>query len=170
VDGGAALAPGGTPLAAPLSNGALMTTFKHILVPTDFSEVSDRAIAKAVDLARAFDARLTLLHVWSLPTIGYAEGLSWPIDDLQKAAKDALAECYARISKLYPQLDTLLLQGNEWRQILETVKKKDCDLVVMGTHGRRGLPHLLLGSVAEKVVRLCTVPVLTVGLPKSGDK
>lgn len=146
-----------------------MSPIKHILVPTDFSEPSERAVAAAIDLARAFDARITLLHVWSLPSIGYAEGLAWPIDDLQQAAREALAAAQTRVAKLYPKTESVLLEGNEWKQILETAKKRDCDLVVMGTHGRRGLPRLLLGSVTEKVVRLCPVPVLTVGLGKEAD-
>jgi nucleotide-binding universal stress UspA family protein len=147
-----------------------MSPFKHILVPTDFSETSERSITAALDLAQAFDARVTLLHVWSLPSIGYAEGLAWPIDELQQAAREALADAQSRTAARYPKTESLLLQGNEWKQILETVTKRSCDLVVMGTHGRRGLPRLLLGSVAEKVVRLCPVPVLTVGLGKEAEK
>jgi nucleotide-binding universal stress UspA family protein len=147
-----------------------MSTIKHILVPTDFSEPSNRAIATALDLARAFDAQVTLLHVWSLPAIAYAEGLAWPVDDLEQAAREALADAQAKTSKTYPKTDSALLEGNEWKQILETVKKRGCDLIVMGTHGRRGLPRLLLGSVAEKVIRLADVPVLTVAVPKENAK
>lgn len=147
-----------------------MSTIKHILVPTDFSDASERSIATALDLARAFDAKVTLLHVWSLPAIGYAEGLAWPIDDLQQAAREALGDAYTKAAKRYPKTESLLLEGNEWKQILDTVKKRSCDLVVMGTHGRRGLPRLILGSIAEKVVRLCPVPVLTIGLPKESSK
>lgn len=146
-----------------------MSTIKHILVPVDFSPASDRSLEKALELARAFDARITLLHIWSLPAVGYAEGLAWPIDDLQQAAREALGGLAARTTKLYPKTDSVLLEGNEWKQILETVKDQGCDLVVMGTHGRRGLPRLLLGSVAEKVVRLSPVPVLTVGLAKAAQ-
>jgi nucleotide-binding universal stress UspA family protein len=146
-----------------------MSPIKHILVPTDFSEASERSIAAALDLARAFDAQITLLHVWSLPSIGYAEGLAWPIDDLQQAAREALAAAQARTAKLYPKTESVLVEGNEWKQILETVKKHSCDMVVMGTHGRRGLPRLLLGSVAEKVVRMSPVPVMTVGSGGESD-
>jgi nucleotide-binding universal stress UspA family protein len=147
-----------------------MSSIKHILVPVDFSPASERSLDKALQLARAFDARVTLLHVWSLPAVGYAEGLAWPIDDLQQAAREALAEVYAKTVKLHPKTDSVLLEGNEWRQILETVNSRGCDLVVMGTHGRRGLPRLLLGSVAERVVRPSPVPVLTVGLPKEASE
>jgi nucleotide-binding universal stress UspA family protein len=143
-------------------------TLKHILVPTDFSEASDRAVAMALELARAFDARVTLLHVWSIPTLGYAEALTWPIDEMEQAAKKALDGALASTSKLYAKTEALLRQGIEWKQIVETAKERGCDLVVMGTHGRRGLPRLVLGSVAEKVVRLSPVPVVTVGSPERG--
>jgi nucleotide-binding universal stress UspA family protein len=147
-----------------------MSTIKHILVPVDFSEPSNKALAAAVEFARAFDARLTLLHVWSIPNISYAEGLSWPIDDMEAAAKKALGDALASTSKVYPKTEALLREGNESRTIVETAKSLPCDLVVMGTHGRRGFPRLVLGSVAEKVVRLSPVPVLTVGSPKGAEE
>lgn len=148
-----------------------MVTIKHILVATDFSETSARALAMALELARAFDARLTLLHVWSIPSTGYAEALSWPIDDMERAAKRALDDAFARTSKVHPKTEALLREGNEWQEIVDAAQDLRCDLVVMGTHGRRGLPRLVLGSVAEKVVRLSPVPVLTVGLPREhGDE
>lgn len=142
-----------------------MLAIKHILVPTDFSEPSDRALTAALELARAFDAQVTLLHVWSIPNTGYAEALSWPIDAMEAAARRALDDALASTVKLYAKTDAALREGNEWKQVLEAVDGLGIDLVVMGTHGRRGLPRLVLGSVAEKVVRLCPVPVLTVALP-----
>lgn len=109
-------------------------TMKHILFPTDFSDAAEHAFATALELARRFDSRLTLLHVWSVPSSVYA---------------------------------ALLREGREWKQILEVVDELGCDLVVMGTHGRKGLSRIMLGNVAEKIVRLSHVPVLTVGAPKA---
>ena len=143
-----------------------MIGMKHILVPTDFAEPSDRALTMAIELARAFDSRITLLHVWSVPNMGYAESLTWPIEDMQRAARKSLDGALATAQKQYPKMDGVLREGLEWRQILEAVNELGCDLVVMGTHGRHGLPRLVLGSVAEKVVRLSTVPVLSVGPAK----
>ena len=120
----------------------------------------------ALELARISDARITLLHVWSLPKFGYAEGLSWPIDGLEKAAREALETALAATSKVHAKTDALLRQGNESAQILETLKDIGCDLVVMGTHGRRGLPRLMLGSVTGEIIRLSSMPVVTVGPPK----
>jgi nucleotide-binding universal stress UspA family protein len=139
-----------------------MIGLKHILVPTDFSEPSERALAAALELARAFDARITLLHVWSVPRTDYAEGLSWPLDDMERAARRALDGALESMRKRYAKTDALLREGGEAKQILAVASEEECDLIVMGTHGRRGLPRLLLGSVAEKVVRLSPVPVLSV--------
>lgn len=140
-----------------------MNTFKRILVPTDFSEPSERVLALAVELATKYGAQLTLLHVWSIPSAAYAEALNWPVLDVETAARAALDALCARIAKLYPATDAVLRKGSEWQAILDVVKEHGVDLVVMGTHGRRGVPRLLLGSIAEKVVRLSPVPVLTVG-------
>lgn len=145
----------------PLLLGQPMLAFKHILFPTDFSASSERAEATAVGLASAFDARLTLLHVWSVPNAGYAEALSWPIDEMEVAARKELAKAHARVAKLHTSTEAVLRTGREWQCILDQVKEGGVDLIVMGTHGRHGLPRLVLGSVAEKVVRLSPVPVLT---------
>lgn len=143
-----------------------MKTFSRILVPTDFSKPSERALEQAIVMARTFGARLMLLHVWSLPYTVYSEGLTWPVDQMERAAQKALDEAHAKAKKLYPQTDAILRQGGEWQEIIEAVTEHDIDLVVMGTHGRRGLPHLFMGSVAERVVRMSPVPVMTVGEPK----
>ena len=141
-----------------------MFAIKRILVPTDFSDSAERALSLAVDLARAFQAGLTLLHVWTIPST-FAEGLTWPTDGMERAARRALDELHARVSKQYPGTEAVLQVGPEWQRILDVAKERNVDLVVMGTHGRRGLPRLILGSVAEKVVRLSPVPVLTVRDP-----
>jgi nucleotide-binding universal stress UspA family protein len=139
-----------------------MIAYRHVLAPIDLSDSPDRALEVAIDMALAFKARLTLLHVWNVPALGYAEGLSWPIDDLKGAARTALEEVRARVAARVPDVEAVLDRGLEWERILDAVEKRNVDLVVMGTHGRRGLPRLVLGSVAEKVVRMCPVPVMTV--------
>lgn len=140
-----------------------MKPFTRILVPTDFSKPSERALDQAIVLARMFRARLVLLHVWSMPYTAYSEGLAWPVDQMQQAAQKALDEAHAKAMKLYPETDAVLRQGGEWLQIIEAIGEHAIDLVVMGTHGRRGLSHLFMGSVAERVVRMSPVPVMTVG-------
>jgi nucleotide-binding universal stress UspA family protein len=148
--------------------------FRHILVPTDFGDASERARALALELARRFDARVTLVHVWSVPSAVYGEGLSWPTEELEAAAKRALGAALEASVKVYPPTKAVLRVGVAWDRILDCVKADGVDLIVMGTHGRRGLSRLFLGSVAEKVVRLSPVPVLTIGEeaeePKKGGR
>ena len=144
-----------------------MFAIKHILVPTDFSETSELALAAALELARTFRARLTLLHVWSVPNMGYAEGLNWPLGEMEKAAQVALDAAQARTRTMHAETDSVLQIGTEWERIIEVTKARGIDLVVMGTHGRRGVARVLLGSVAERVVRLSPVPVLTIRGPLS---
>ena len=142
-----------------------MKTFEHILVPTDFSDPSKRALDMAIELAQKSKARLTLLHVWNLPYAGYAEALAWPIDEMEAGARTALEELRVSVAARLPGVEAMLEMGREWQTILEVAKAKGVDLIVMGTHGRHGLPRFFLGSVAEKIVRLSPVPVLTVGMP-----
>jgi nucleotide-binding universal stress UspA family protein len=163
---GVAALDGTAPPAASPSPRSVVGPFQHILVPTDFSAPSERALGLALELARISDARITLLHVWSLPKFGYAEGLSWPIDGLETAARNALEGVRASTLRVHAKTDALLREGNEATQIMDTTKTSNIDLVVMGTHGRRGLPRLMLGSVAGEVIRLCPVPVVTTGLAK----
>jgi nucleotide-binding universal stress UspA family protein len=136
---------------------------KHLLAPTDFGESSQRAEDLAAELAAKFEAKLTLLHVWSVPAPTYAEALTWPITEIEAAARDALARANARLKEKHAKCESVLAAGIAWDRILETAKQREVDMIVIGTHGRRGLPRFLLGSVAEKVVRLSPVPVLTVG-------
>lgn len=146
-----------------------MQTFKSILVPTDFSEPAEQATEMAISLALEFDSKLTLLHVHSTPTYyGYGEGLSWPFEDLAREAKKALDGALGKLKERYPRAESILGSGSPSEQILSLGKDRGVDLIVMGTHGRRGLKHVLLGSVAEKIVRRSPVPVLTVG-PRSGE-
>lgn len=142
-----------------------MITIEHILVPTDFADASARAVTYAIELARVFGARITLLHVWSLPSAGYAESLAWPIDEMEKAARDELEKARLALTNHVPKTDAVLRRGLDWKEILATAEERNADLIVMGTHGRHGLSRLVLGSVAEKVVRLAHAPVLTVGTP-----
>lgn len=146
-----------------------MTRFRHILVPIDFEPPSKRALEVAIDLAMTFDAKLTLLHAWDLPMYAYAN-LYVP-DDLwsllEEAAKKELDETLAGARKRVPQADSILVRGPAGSEILSAIAREDIDLVIMGTHGRRGLGRVMLGSVAERVVRGSSAPVLTI---RSGDE
>jgi nucleotide-binding universal stress UspA family protein len=141
-----------------------MKTFTNILVPTDFSEPAEHATEMAINLALQLDCKLTLVHVHATPIYyGYGEGLYWPAEEIAREARKALDVALAKVKERYPRADGVLVGGNASDEILSTAKERGADLIVMGTHGRRGLAHVFLGSVAEKVVRRSPVPVLTVG-------
>lgn len=142
-----------------------MNAFQHILVPTDFGDASDRALELALDLASKFESKVTLLHATWLPPYyysAYAEGLGWPTNELEGQANKALDAAVTKAKARYPQVEGTLMAGEPWERILGASKERGADLIVMGTHGRRGLSHVFLGSVAEKIVRLSPIPVMTV--------
>jgi nucleotide-binding universal stress UspA family protein len=145
-----------------------MARFERILVPTDFSPASDAALEYARTLAQQFGSALNLVHVFEDPfTSGAFVGdgtVMMPLDlreTLLDSARAQLAERHAAHLATIPKASTDLLIGTGAKSIVEHAQKTHADLIVMGTHGRTGLPHLLLGSVAERVVRTATCPVLT---------
>jgi nucleotide-binding universal stress UspA family protein len=143
---------------------------KHILVPTDFAPASACALELGVQMARAFDAKVTLLHVWELPIYPYTDFMlnSTVISEVEDAAVKGLARGLAELQKVMPTAQSKLKTGVPWQGVLEACDELGVDLVVMGTHGRHGLSRLTLGSIAERVVRLSKVPVLTVHAPAEG--
>jgi nucleotide-binding universal stress UspA family protein len=140
---------------------------KHILVPTDFAPASASALELGVQMARAFEAKLTLLHVWELPIYPYMDFMlnSTVIAEVEDAATKGLARALEELQKTLPAAQSKLKTGLPWQGVLEASDELGVDLVIMGTHGRQGLSRVTLGSIAEKVVRLSKVPVLTVHAP-----
>lgn len=142
-----------------------MGLYDRILVPTDGSAATERAVREAVDLAAAHDATIHALYVVntasfaSIPTESSVEGVSDMLEREGDAALEAVEE--AAVERGVP-VERVQLDGSPAREIVRYAERSDCDLVVMGTHGRGGIDRLLLGSVAERVVRSSTVPVLTV--------
>lgn len=143
-----------------------MTRFRRILHPTDFSTASRRALKMAVDLARANRAELTIAHVLAPPVTPIGEGYIPPgtyalLDAAgRRTATAQLRRLQARARAAGLRTRVLLLDGIAHEQIVRRAKRSD--LVVIGTHGRTGLPRLFLGSVAARVVALAPCPVLTV--------
>ena len=141
-----------------------MTSPKKILVPVDFSETSDHALAYAQTLAQTFGARLHVLHVipdphsqaWSIEATGMNLGSlmeTWEADAQTRLDAMSLGEASG---------ERTTQVGQPYMEIIRYAKANEVDLVVMGTHGRGAIEHMLLGSVAEKVVRTAPCPVLTV--------
>lgn len=139
--------------------------FRNILVPVDFGDSSRAALDLALDLAKTHGSTLTLLHTWEIPVYGYG-GMEFAAIDMltpiEQAAREELDRWLADAKKQQPQATAILTRGVAWREILSAVEQSKPDLVVMGTHGRRGISHALVGSVAEKIVRMSPAPVLTV--------
>jgi nucleotide-binding universal stress UspA family protein len=137
----------------------------NILVPTDLGESSQRALDLAVDLAKKFDAKITLVYGFEVPAYAYAGVGTTTVDYLvpiEEGARKALEQGIRDLQAKLPSSVALFKKGAPWQQIMLACEETGADMIVMGTHGRKGLSHALLGSVAEKIVRLATVPVLTV--------
>ncbi|HET7539185.1 MAG TPA: universal stress protein [Polyangiaceae bacterium] len=140
-------------------------SFARILVATDFGESSRQALEWGLRIAQQFGSELTLMHSWDPPNYSYAAGLYLPVDivtPIERAAAARLEESIAELRQRFPAAKSLLCEGAPWEQVLDAATRLNADLIVMGTHGRSGLERALLGSVAEKVVRMSRVPVLTV--------
>jgi nucleotide-binding universal stress UspA family protein len=146
--------------------------FKHILLPTDGSKLSNRAVQRGLEFAKAIKARVTAVHAVPEFRMIVEEGFISPMSGelknrfekesqehakkmlakVQKAAKDAGVKCEA----------VAVVSDFPYQQIIATAKKKKCDLIVMASHGRKGLSSLLLGSETAKVLTHSKIPVLVV--------
>ncbi len=145
-----------------------MFSFTRILVPTDFSPPAQAALAYARQIAERFGASLHLLHVvddrlgLGLTTEVYADAFPALIEGLQKEGRDQLEQAMPPADRPRSGCELVLLTGSPFSEIVQYAQDATIDLIVMGTHGRGGMAHMLLGSVAEKVVRRAPCPVLTV--------
>lgn len=148
-----------------------MISIRNILVPVDFSECSREALRQAGDLAKRLGAQLTLLHVWEIPPYIPPEAMvGVPGQTAQTLSRTAHAHAEQQMRAFVDEAKTagmpvdaeLLETGDPARTIVEVAERGGHDLIVIGTHGRTGFSHLLMGSVAEKVVRRAPCPVLSV--------
>ena len=144
-------------------------TIKRMLCASDFSPASRPALRLAQELARALKANLILFHAYET-AVPIGNGGYLPPSVMQEmltATRDAAAQSLKRLARS-PQgksvrISTLLAEGPAAAAIVRTAKKNRVDLVVMGTHGRTGVRRLLMGSVADRVIRTASCPVLVVG-------
>jgi nucleotide-binding universal stress UspA family protein len=147
-------------------------SFKHIVVATDFSDCSQRALDLALEIAAKFESKLTLVHSWEAPSYAYASGVFVMTDliaPIEQAAASLLDIATTELKTRMPTAESMIRCGVAWEEILAAASLVHADLIVLGTHGRRGLHRALLGSVAEKVVRLATVPVLAAHGARSSE-
>ena len=145
-----------------------MIALKSILVPTDFSETSEVAVKYGVALARRFDAKLYLLHVVE-KSLAEMAATPFPLgllDGMQNDVREWLGKILTEQEEKELGPEYVLRVGGPDVEIVRYANERDIDLIVMGTHGRSGVAHMLMGSVAEKVVRKAPCPVLTVRHPE----
>jgi len=149
-----------------------MITIKRILYPTDFSDLASHAVGYTCSFAEAFNSEIHLLHVvdeayqyWmamgpnSLP-VGPSP------DDMLRSAQEQMSRWKTeRFAAAKPSVKAAVVVGRPFYEIIAYAKRNAIDLIIMGTHGRGGLTHVLMGSVTEKVVRKSPCPVLTVRSP-----
>jgi universal stress protein A len=140
-----------------------MLLLRAILHPTDFSSVSTYALSLACSLARDHGSRLIVLHVAELPLIGPGGGLTPPPGGDRAALAHKLREIQPMGNRI--PVDYRLEEGDPAAEIQRVARQTQCDLIVMGSHGRTGLTRLLMGSVAEQVVRKAPCPVMVVKAP-----
>ena len=134
--------------------------YDDVLIPTDGSAGADEAIVRAIDLATTYDAAIHALYVVDTNVGGEGVGV---LDALEATGREAIDDVIDRAEAAgVATIEGTVGRGAPHRAILAYADEHDVDLIVMGTHGRTGLDRYLVGSVAEKVVRLSDVPVLTV--------
>ena len=141
--------------------------FKTILFATDFSESSDHAFRYALSLARKFDSRLVIIHVINEPVDlrgFYVPHISFDKleEEIEQGARKMMEKFCRTHAEGYANIETHVVPGIPYDEIIKKADEVAADLVVVGTHGRTGLDHVLFGSTAEKVVRKSPIPVMTI--------
>lgn len=148
-----------------------MISLKKILCPIDHSDCSKEALKYAVSFAMKDKAKLYLLHVVDIRSFNEsidAMSKQVPDEETLKQLKIKLLDCIPEEIREEMDVDALVVQGIPFAEIISTAKANDIDMIVIGSHGRTGIVHMMMGSVSEKVVRKAPCPVLTVR--KSGHE
>lgn len=142
-------------------------SFKNILVAVDESQQAAAALDIAIELARAVGASLTIVHAIDPALVASASAdtmaantVEIELDELQNAGRELLEKAVARAKAAGLETMSMLRDGAPAATILDTARRSNCDLIVIGTHGRHGVARMFVGSCAESVLRESTVPVL----------
>lgn len=148
-----------------------MSAIKKILCPVDFSPGAREALARAEDLAKRFSAEIYLLHayenpVYVLPMSGYVGPTAEILGGIRTQLDQEMGRWKAEVEKAGVRVRADVVEGAAYRAVVDVARDYQPDLIVMGTHGRTGFSHALIGSVAERVVRLAPCPVMTVREPR----
>ncbi|HHT9129556.1 MAG TPA: universal stress protein [Candidatus Brocadiaceae bacterium] len=147
-----------------------MISIKNILCPIDYSIFSERALTYAIEFAEKYQAKLYLIHVLDIRIYDINDPELYSVNIVEKETIDKLRErllrCVNEETKGKIPVEAIIVQGVPFSEIIKTSKEYKIDLIVLGTHGRTGLSHAIMGSVAEKVVRKSPCPVLTIRHPE----
>jgi nucleotide-binding universal stress UspA family protein len=150
-----------------------MVPIKKILVPIDFSETSNHALDYAIDLAKSLGASITVAHSYVIPLYAFPDGAIITSPELAAQLSDAaqknLDKAVSARKERGVELTSVLTTGVPFEEVTRLAQELRVDLIVMGTHGRRGLPRALLGSVAETVIRTSSIPVLAIHGPRDAS-
>jgi nucleotide-binding universal stress UspA family protein len=143
-----------------------MKDLKNIVVATDFSTIADHALDEALDLAKTLGAKVTLVHSYEIPVYGFPDGILVASADvtaqLQTASQTQLTRTIEARKDRGVAITPVLRMGSPWEEINTVAAETGAGLIVAGTHGRRGLSRALLGSVAERLMRTATLPLLII--------
>jgi nucleotide-binding universal stress UspA family protein len=143
-----------------------MTDIRRILVPTDFTETSNHALEWAIGIAAPFRAKVTVMHAYEIPVVGFPDGAIIATPDLaariSESSQTALDKLVDNWRTAGTSIDAILREGIIYEEINAVADEISASLIVIGTHGRRGLARALLGSVAENVIRTANRPVVTI--------
>jgi len=147
-----------------------MISIKNILSPIDYSIFSERALTYAIEFAEKYKAKLYLIRVLDIGIYEIDDTELYSVNIVEKETIDKLRKrllrCVNEETKGRISVEAIIVQGVPFSEIIKASKEYKIDLIVLGTHGRTGLSHAIMGSVAEKVVRKAPCPVLTIRHPE----
>jgi nucleotide-binding universal stress UspA family protein len=147
-----------------------MISIKNILCPIDYSVYSEKALKYAIEFAEKYNAKLYLMHVLDIRIYDITDPELYNVNVIDKETinklRERLHKCISEDTRKNIEVETIVIEGVPFAEIIKKAREYKVDLIVLGTHGRTGLSHAIMGSVAEKVVRKAPCPVLTIRHPE----
>ncbi|HHT9104407.1 MAG TPA: universal stress protein [Candidatus Wujingus californicus] len=147
-----------------------MISIKNILCPIDYSVYSEKALKYAIEFAEKYNAKLYLMHVLDIRIYDITDPELYNVNVIDKETinklRERLHKCISEDTRKNIEVETIVIEGVPFAEIIKKAREYKIDLIVLGTHGRTGLSHAIMGSVAEKVVRKAPCPVLTIRHPE----
>ena len=147
-----------------------MISIKNILCPIDYSVYSEKALKYAIEFAEKYNAKLYLMHVLDIRIYDITDPELYNVNVIDKETinklRERLHKCISEDTRKNIEVETLVIEGVPFAEIIKKAREYKVDLIVLGTHRRTGLSHAIMGSVAEKVVRKAPCPVLTIRHPE----